>query len=155
MRPSVRPITASTTKWNNTRNQAPRQLRGAHRAFERARRAHASTLDVISHLTGSSPESFHIHPWSSSWRTLFDSFLPFYFYLFLHSELYSELDNPFVMESLCYSANKESEDANDVSTSPSVIGACLASQGKRRTGRTRESPIFPQWSRCVSWTTSS
>ena len=32
-------------------------------------------------------------------------------------ELYSELDNPIVMESLCYSANKESEDAYDVSTS--------------------------------------
>ena len=82
------------------------------------------TLDVVSHLIGSSPESFHIQPWSSSWRTLFDSFLPFYFYLFLpvfsfyflHSELCSELDNPIVMESLCYSANKETEDAYDVST---------------------------------------
>ena len=92
---------------------------------QRARRAHSFTLDVVSHLIGSSPESFHIHPWSSSWRTLFDSLLPFYFYLFLpvfsfyflHSELYSELDNPIVMESLCYSANKESEDAYDVSTS--------------------------------------
>ena len=91
---------------------------------ERARRAHSSTLDVVSHLSGSSPESFHIHPWSSSWRTLFDSLLPFYFHLFfpvfsfylLHSELYSELDNPIVMESLCYSANKESEVASDVST---------------------------------------
>ena len=58
-------------------------------------------------------------------RTLFDSFLPFYFFLFLpvfsfyllHSELYLELDNLIVMESLCYSANKESDDANDVSTS--------------------------------------
>ena len=44
------------------------------------------------------------------------SFLSFSVY-FLHSELYSELDNPIVMESLCYSANKESEDAYDVSTS--------------------------------------
>ena len=34
-----------------------------------------------------------------------------------HSELYSELDNPIVMESLCYSANKGSKDAYDVSTS--------------------------------------
>ena len=56
---------------------------------------------------------------------LFDSLLPFYFHLFLpvfsfyflHSELYSELDNPIVMESLCHSANKESEDVYDVSTS--------------------------------------
>ena len=36
---------------------------------------------------------------------------------FFHSELYSELDNPIVMENPCYSANKESEDAYDVSTS--------------------------------------
>ena len=92
---------------------------------ERARRAHSFTLDVVSHLIGSSPESCHNHLHSHPWRTLFDSLLPFYFHLFfpvfsfylLHSELYSELDNPIVMESLCYSANKESEDAYDVSTS--------------------------------------
>ena len=92
---------------------------------ERARRAHFFTVDVVSHLIGSSPESFHNHLHSHPWRTLFDSLLPFYFYLFfpvfsfylLHSELYPELDNPIVMESLCYSANKESEDAYDVSTS--------------------------------------
>ena len=35
----------------------------------------------------------------------------------MHSELYPELDNLIVMESLCYSVNKESEDAYDVSTS--------------------------------------
>ena len=59
---------------------------------------------VICHL--------HSHPWAH----LLDSPLPFYFYLFfpvfsfylLHSELYPELDNPIVMESLCYSANKGS-----------------------------------------------
>ena len=92
---------------------------------ERARRAHSFTLDVVSHLIGSSPESCHNHLHSHPWRTLFDSLLPFYFHLFfpvfsfylLHSELYPELDNPIVMESLCYSANKESEDAYDVSTS--------------------------------------
>ena len=59
----------------------------------------------------------------------------FYFYLFfpvfsfsvyfLHSELYSELDNPIVMESLCYSANKESEDAYDVSTSLTVYNPLI------------------------------
>ena len=93
---------------------------------ELARRAHSFTPgDVVSHLIGSSPESCHNHLHSHPWRTLFDSLLPFYFYLFLpvfsfyllHSELYPELDNPIVMESLCYSANKESEDAYDVSTS--------------------------------------
>ena len=35
----------------------------------------------------------------------------------LHCELYSELDNLIAMESLCYSANKGSDDAYDVSTS--------------------------------------
>ena len=61
------------------------------------------------------------HPW----RVLFDSISPFFLYwsfllfsfYFLHSELYSELDNLIVMESLCCSANKESGDAYDVSTS--------------------------------------
>ena len=75
--------------------------------------------------SGSSCESLHKPSPYHPWRTLFDSLLPFYFYLFLpvfsfyflHSELYSELDNPIVMESLCYSANKESEDAYDVSVS--------------------------------------
>ena len=93
---------------------------------ERARGAHSFTLDVGSHLIGSSPESHHNHLHSHPWRTLFDSLLPFYFYLFLlvsfsfhvfHSELYPELDNPIVTESLCYSADTESEDAYDVSTS--------------------------------------
>ena len=66
------------------------------------------------------------HPRSYPWAHLLDSPPPFYFYLFftvffsfylLHSELYTELDNPIVMESLCYSANKGSEDAYAVSTS--------------------------------------
>ena len=65
------------------------------------------------------------HPRSCAF--LLESLLFFYFHLsflvfffsfhLLHSELYSELDNPIVMESLCCSANKESEDAYDVSTS--------------------------------------
>ena len=117
MRPSVRTTTASTTSETTTRATCT--------SPERARRAHSSTLHVISHLIGSSSESHHNHLHSHPWRTLFDSLLPFYFHLFfpvfsfhvLHSELYSELDNPIVMESLCYSANKESEDAYDVSTS--------------------------------------
>ena len=65
------------------------------------------------------------HPRSYSWAHLFDSLLLFYFHLFfpvfscylLHSELYPELDNLIVMESLCYSANKGGDDAYDVSTS--------------------------------------
>ena len=43
----------------------------------------SSTLDVISHLIGSSPEQTLCHPWSYPWAHLFDSLLPFYFYLFL------------------------------------------------------------------------
>ena len=119
MRPSVRPITASTTSGitratSTAPSTTPMTILTSTIAWctpcvERARWAHSFTLDVVSHLIGSSPESFHIHPWSSSWRTLFDSFLLFYFYLFLpvfsfyflHSELYPELDNPIVMESLC------------------------------------------------------
>ena len=56
-----------------------------------------------------------------------ESLLLFYFHLsfpvfffsfhLLHCELFSELDNLIAMESLCYSANKESDDAYDVSTS--------------------------------------
>ena len=80
---------------------------------------------IISHLIGSSPEQTLCHPRSYPWRTLLDSTSPFFLYFsflslsvyFFHSELYSELDNPIVMENLCYSANKESEDAYDVSTS--------------------------------------
>ena len=65
------------------------------------------------------------HPRSCAF--LLGSLLLFYFYLsflvfffsfhLLHSKLHSELDNPIVMESLCQSANKESEDAYDVSVS--------------------------------------
>ena len=80
---------------------------------------------IISHLTLAQVLSKHfvihghIHGRTSLTRfslsTSTCSFLSFPVY-FLHSELYSELD-PIVMESLCYSANKESEDAYDVSTS--------------------------------------
>ena len=151
MRPSVRPTTASsqsgTTRATCTSpSTTPMTMLTSTIAWctpcvERARRAHSFTLDVVSHLIASSPESFHIHPWSSSWRTLFDSLLPFYFHLFfpvfsfyvLHSELYSELDIPIVMESLCYSANKESEDAYDVSTSLTVGGViCLVNSVNER-----------------------
>ena len=75
--------------------------------------------------SGSSSESPHnllhtIHGAPSLTRfslsTSTCSSLSFSFY-YLHCELYPELVNPIVMESLCYPANKESEDAYDVSTS--------------------------------------
>ena len=49
----------------------------------------------------------------------FDLSFPVFFFSFhlLHCELYSELDKLIAMESLCYSANKGSDDAYDVSTS--------------------------------------
>ena len=51
---------------------------------------------------------------SASTCSSLSSSLPFHL---LHSELYPELDNLIIMESLCYSANKESDAAYDVSTS--------------------------------------
>ena len=93
---------------------------------ELAHSAHSCTLvDVISHFMAQDLSLVISHPRSYPWAHLLDSSLPFYFYLFflvfsfhlLHSELYPELDNPIVMESLCYSANKGSDDAFDVSPS--------------------------------------
>ena len=109
------------TKWNDVNTHNYMQLtkhnkytnddvntdacRGAHHALSShtartlahlVMSSHTSLAQVLSHFTTIS---------MSSWRTLFDSLLPFYFYLFLtvysfyflHSELYSELDNPIVM----------------------------------------------------------
>ena len=71
MRPSVRPITASTTSGttratSTSPSTTPMTMLTSTIAWctlcvERARRAHSSTLDVVSHLIGSSPESFHNH----------------------------------------------------------------------------------------------
>ena len=83
-------------------------------------------FDVGSHAPrGSSSESrhvIHVHvrlslssPLSSSTSTCPSPSSPFFF-PFLHFELHTELDNLIVMESLCYSANKGSDDAYDVST---------------------------------------
>ena len=142
--------------WNNTRNKHLTKHDSnddvdldncvVHTgALSDARRAQSSTLDVISHLIGSRSESCHKHLHSHPWAHLLDSPLPFYFYLFfpvfsfylLHSELYPELDNPIVMESLCYPANKGNDDAYDVSTSltertgrPVIIDRSQKSQGK-------------------------
>ena len=60
------------------------QLRGAHRALSVhvERTLSHFTLDVVSHLIGSSRELFHNHLHSHPWCTLFDSLLPLYFYLF-------------------------------------------------------------------------
>ena len=57
------------------------------------------------------------HPWSSSWRVSCDS-ISLFSVLFSHLELFSELDNPIVMESLRYFAEKESEDTLNAFTSP-------------------------------------
>ena len=71
MRPSVRPITASTTSGttratSTSPSTTPMTMLTSTIAWctpcvERARRAHSSTLDVISQLIGSSSESFHNH----------------------------------------------------------------------------------------------
>ena len=85
---------------------------------ELAHSAHSSTPgDVISHLIGSSPEQTLCHPRSYPWCILLDSTSPFFLYFsflsfsvyFLHNELSLELDNPIVIESLCYSAAEKSE----------------------------------------------
>ena len=138
MRLSARPITASTTSGttcatSTSPSTTPMTMLTSTIAWgalcvERARRAHSFTLDVVSHLIGSRSESCHNHLHSHPWAHLFDSPLPFYFYLFfpvfsfylLHSELYPELDNPIVMESLCYSAAQESEDTLNSFTSPTL-----------------------------------
>ena len=90
-----------------------------------------STVVIVSHFTfhGSSSERIHSHPRSSTWRTLFDSFLSFYFYLFLlsvpvflfHLELFFELHYTIVMANLRCSAAEESEDTlNSSFTSPTI-----------------------------------
>ena len=87
----------------------------AHSAHFRA------PVHVVSHLIDSTSESCHKHLHSHPWAHLFyfDLSFPVFFFSFhlLHCELYSELDNLIAMESLCYSANKGSDDAYDVSTS--------------------------------------
>ena len=70
---------------------------------------HTSLAQVLS--------AFTLHPWSSTWRILFDSISPFFLFFsflpfsvyFLHNELFLELDNPIVMASLRYSASEKSE----------------------------------------------
>ena len=71
MRPKVRPITASTTSettraTSTSPSTTPMTMLTSTCAWctpcvERARRAHSFTLDVVSHLIGSSPESSHNH----------------------------------------------------------------------------------------------
>ena len=129
MRTSVRPTTASSQSgMTSTRlitpSTTPMTMLTSTIAWctpcvERAHSAHSFTPgDVVSHLIGSSLESHHNHLHSHPWCTLFNSLLFLFFHLFfpvffsfyfLHSEQYPELDNPIVMESLCHSANKESE----------------------------------------------
>ena len=123
MRPSVRPTTASTTSETTTRATCT--------SPERARRAHFFTLDASHNSLAQVLSLIICHPRSYAWTHLLESILLFCFHLsfpvffsfhLLHSELYSELDNPIVMEILCHSANKESKDAYDVSTSLTTQG---------------------------------
>ena len=67
--------------------------------------------------------ALHLHTWSSTWRTLFDStFSTFYFFLFLlsvpvflfHLELFPELLYTKDMANLRRSATNEGEDTSDV-----------------------------------------
>ena len=134
MRPSVRPITASTSGTRATSTSPSTTpmtmftptIRRCTPCVERVRTAHCFTLyDDTAHFMAQVLSPFivihgHIHGRTSLTRFSFStstcSFLSFSVY-FLHSELFSELGKPIVMESLCYSANKESEDAYDVSTS--------------------------------------
>ena len=118
-------------EWNNTRNMA-------HRLGERARRAHSVTrLDVVSHLIGSSPRESchkHLHSHPCAAHSLSRG-IPVYFHLFFPvffsilppatPSWYPEaIDNLIVMDSLCYSANKGSDDACDVSTSLTICRCC-------------------------------
>ena len=81
MRPSVKPITASTTSGttratSTSPSTTPMTMLTSTIAWctpcvQRARRAHSSTLDVISHLIGSSSESFRNHLHGAPSLTLF------------------------------------------------------------------------------------
>ena len=98
---------------------------------ELAHSAHSSHCDDTAHLIGSSSEQTLCHPRSYPWCTLLDStspfclyfsFLPFSVY-FRHNEMFLELDNPIVMESLCYSAVEKSE--GTLNASHSFTGTIL------------------------------
>ena len=142
MRPSVRPTAApqSGMTWTRTitcssqsTTSTPlttltQMLAWCTWYTELAHSAHSSTPgDVVSHLTDSRSESCHKHLHSHPGAHLLESPLLFHFHLsflvfffsfhLLHSELYPELDNLIFMESLCFSANKVSDDAYDVSNS--------------------------------------
>ena len=141
MRTSVRRIAASfftsvTTRTTSslqctTWRRSHRRLRGAHHALSLHRARTVFHLMMTPHtswlkfwaITLSSP----CHPW----RVLFDSISPFFLYwsflpfsvFFLYPELFLELDNPIVMESLRHSAADESEDTLNSFTSRTDSGA--------------------------------
>ena len=178
-RTSVRPITASsqTTSgtWTRTTtcsssNTTPittliSTIAWCTPCVERARRACSSTPgDVISHLIGSSPEQTFCHPRSYSWCILLDSTSAFFLYFsflsfsvyFLHHELFLELDNPIVMESLCWSVAEKSEGTLNAPHSftwqrhPRYIGT-VTTQGRVWTNQraTRRSDV--QWRNTETW----
>ena len=77
----------------------------------------AQDLSLVINISMVIHERTSLSRFSSSTSTCPFQFFPVFSFYLLHSELYSELDNLIVMESLCYSANKGSDDAYDVSTS--------------------------------------
>ena len=110
-RQSARQITASTTverATNTPPSTTPMTMLTSTIAWctpcvERWRRGHSFTLDVVSHLIGSRSEFLSQTSPQSSMGAPSLSLLSH----LLHSDLHPELDNPMVMESLCFSTNKE------------------------------------------------
>ena len=108
---------------NNKYNDMNMNTRKMHNICAWTQRAPCHTFDVGSHARrGSSSESRHVIQCTCA--SLFEfTFLSLcfdlsftIFFLFFSLMLFPELDNLIVMESLCYSANKGSEDAYYVST---------------------------------------
>ena len=124
MRPSVRPITASTTTTRVTcssQSTTSTPMTTFAQMFAwctwYTELAHSAHSLMSSHTSiGSRCESLLLFYFHLSFPVFFFSFH------LLHCELFSELDNLIAMESLCYSANKGSDDAYDVSTSLTESG---------------------------------
>ena len=143
MRPSVRRTTASsqtTIGTTRTTSSSPSTTpmttltyctctsTDAWRTCTEPARAsfHSWFMMIHAHLMAQVLSAFsYLHPWSSTWRTLFDSTSPFFFFLFLlsvtvfffHLELFTELLNTkYMANNLRCSAAEKSEDTLNVST---------------------------------------
>ena len=133
MRTNMRPTTAMN---NDTRNM--------HITWACTESAQSLShfVHLVSHAPhGSSLSLVTCHPCSCAFLLEFD-FLLFYFDLsfpvfffsfhLLHFELHTELDNLIAMQNLRYSANKESDDAYDVSASLTSSGSVLVKRFWRK-----------------------